>query len=1073
MQAKSLYATFIGINAYPQGALGGCVKDVLDIDLLLRDQCAQQAPGTVEYHPAYFLAPNATDLVRLGDHPAKINYDNPTFANITQKAFAHFDAARAGDICVLYYSGHGSQTAAPEDFSDRMMETLVCVDSRTNARDLVDKELAYLLWKAFSGKGVHALVVMDCCHSGNNTRSMKKLEDAVQFRFYPAGTGKVAFTEYLGYAEGFYTLKDGKLSFNIPPYVHFAACRGDEKAQETMSGGLFTSKLIEVLRAGGTASSYRNLMQNIAVTVRGRAERQSPVAFSQNDRDLDQQFLSSAIVPFKPVFEARYHARDKQWRLMGGAMHGILPSTVMWVGEKTEVPVSTVFPAYSILDEKAMQGFDTTATNIKALVLKRGQPAMKVKLATPIPHADSYPYFSITEEGAQYVAEEWEGGYILRGIDQQMPLFRREPDPAVFFSNVNKVGNWLAALELKNTDPALTAADLVFNWEVNGTPLTKQPGEDIVLPYVNDNYPTFRLNISLAPGSKITSCFVKALYLGSKYSIDGTLVRNDNNVLKPGGSIPLTFNYEGNTYDTIGVSIDEAYQYYGINEITDFLKIIVSNAEVNMDQYQQDSLPLDVPPTKRTRDLTPPGRAGKTVDQPLWSVFTFKLRCVGPKKEQVLRAGTVADFAAFTVEAPKGFSATARAITAEEQQGTRSIDTFGSVLTEETPFAPALHPMADSSIRMLELFPLDGSLEIKEGEPLIIRPTTATRSLDEEFIIPYAWDPRVEMYIPLGYTDDAGNVIIEQLPPPVTEAGTRSLGGSIKLFFKKLIRSKEANKLRIYERKNGNWEAVQTLQAGKAVLLIHGITGDTKYMEEVFRAKLDDKIKYLLTYDYENLSTSVKLTAEKLQAQLKGAGAANVELIIIAHSMGGLVVRWLTEQLKETDYIRKLILVGSPSAGSEMAALGVSAFAMLTQALNVTGPLKYAITGLSYLLKYLKLHPGETLNDLKPGSKVLTALAGSTIPTGVAYCIIGGDTSLLKDYTGDDTFLKKLKNNLLYPGLTQRLYEKEANDMAVTLTSMRAIPHLNGNGQEHVVPSNHLAYFQEKQCLQHILAQIQ
>lgn len=1129
MQTRTLYATFVGINAYPQGALSGCIKDVLDLDLLLREQCAQQGADVMSYRPAYFLAPNASDQLRISGYEAanqlQLTYKAPTFRSLTEEAFTHFSEAKPGDICLFYYSGHGSQTAAPEGLQEKMMETLVCVDSRTEARDLVDKELGYLLWKAFAGKGVHALVIMDCCHSGNNTRSAL-VNDDLRFRFWPADGNKVPLTSWIGHAEGFYVVKDGRISIKIPPYIHLAACRNDEKAQETMNGGLFTSKLTEVLRAGGTASSYRNLMQSVSVTVRGRAERQSPVAFSQEDANLDQQFLSSAVIPYKPSFEVRYHARDKEWRMSGGAMHGILPSAVMRIGER-DVPLAAVFPSWSVLDSAAMSGLDTTGIKEKAVVLQRGEPAMIIRLAESaaglqqVYDRHPYAYFRIAEEGALYEAELWGDNYILRGINHNMPLFQRQQDPAVFLEQVNKVGNWLAALELKNTSSALKADDFIFNWVIDGEPVVKQPGEEIRLSYKNNEHPVFSMNIALHPSSTIRSCYVKVLYLGSKYSIDGSLVRNDANELKPGMSIPLTFNYEGETYDSIGVSIDEAYQYYGINEITDFLKVIISDKEVNLDQYQQQGLPLDTPPGAGTRDIAPPGKAGKTVDQPNWSVFTFGIRCTGSKKEQELHEGSPADFAAFTVEAPPGFSARAAAVTADDQAGitrsafmgssgpTSSGASFGrhspdtehqlhfpdgnygqpsslfpgylpsdaaiwdGILTDDTPFARSIHPITDSSIRMLELFPLNNEpLTIPEGGQLIIRPATASRSTEEELVVPYGYDPRLDMYIPLGYADDQGNIYIEQLPPPISDERTRSLGGSIKLLFKKLIRSREVNRLRIYARRDNGWEETKTLQNGKAVLLIHGITGDTRYMAEAFKTAIGDQADLLLTYDYENLATPVSKTAEKLHTQLQAAGVQ--ELTIVAHSMGGLVARWLAEQVPGTGYVRRLVLVGSPCAGSEMAALGTAAFGMLTQALNLTGPVKYAITGLSWLLKQLKLHPGETLNELKPGSSLLQTLSTSKAPPGVEYRILGGDTSLLQHYNGDDPFLKRIlslaKDKVLYPGLTQRVYEKEPNDMAVTLSSMRAVPSANGEIKLQVVASNHLAYFREQDSLGQILS---
>ncbi|MRG48372.1 hypothetical protein GFS24_24865 [Chitinophaga sp. SYP-B3965] len=1115
MQQCTFYATFVGINAYPEGQLSGCIADVLELDLLLREQCAQQKDVT--YKPIYFLAPNAADETRLEEYPTKLDYKSPTFDNITKEAFAHFKGAKKGDICLFYYSGHGSQIEAPAVFHhskpDQQNETIVCVDSRDpaapNARDIIDKELAYLIWQAFQGKESHNLVIMDCCHSGNNTRSLMKLENEVKFRFIPSSRNKVPFESYIGFGDrAFYSEKDGDVTFKIPRYVHLASCRDDEKAQETMTGGLFTVKLMEALRAGGTAKSYRNLVQSLAITVGNRADKQSPVAFSQDDKDLDQQFLSTAIIPYKPTFEVR---GGRNWKMSGGFMHSLTVGTMVRVtdGDLTaDVAIQQVFPTNSILDPTAMGAFDPDTETAKAIVLKVPEPFMKVAGPKSLKDAYHHPYFSLLEEnapGAQYIIQSIDNAYLLFPINGTTPLFKRESDPATFLENVNKVGNWLNAVELKNIDTAFTKDDFIFDWEiiegeadVDAAKGVKKPqAEEITLHYKNKISPAFRLKISINPNAKFKDCFIKALYLDSTYGINADLIRDDNNQLEAGNGIPLSYTLGPDTFVTLPVILDEKYQLYNINEATDLLKIVVSDTKMNLDQYKQDTLELDDPnPSKRTRGLDL-SRAGKTVEQPKWSVFTFKIKCVGEQKEQTLKPGTVVDFAGFTVEAPAGLSARAYAVTADDQQ-----EAFEEVKTRSADVAPGFKPSANiwgetltdtpfAHIQALELFPEQAgdTLEIPAGKPLVIRPNaprTATRSLDdpdmEEIVVPYGYDSALQMYIPLGYADDKGNIYIEQLPP--ASAGqikpdlvnTRSLGSSVKLFFKKIFRPKQVNKLALYALKNKQWVEQNDMSAlsagGKAVLLVHGIIGDTRYMVEVFKehaAGLD----FILTYDYENLATPISTTAETLHKDLEAAGFGGagkpLELSIVAHSMGGLVSRWLIEKVPGVNYVKKLILVGSPCGGSEMAKLGVSAFGMLTQALNVTGPIKLAITGLARLLKHLKLNPGTTLQELSPGSQLLQELSLSNMANNVEYKLIGGNTDLLKDYNGDDFFLKRiaaaLKDKLLYPGLTTALYEKEPNDMAVTLKSMQAIHQLDANAQVQIVASNHLAYFREGESL--------
>src|SRR5688572_17966238 len=319
MEKRCLFASLIGINAYQQNALSGCIKDVLAVDLLLREQCNQQGKGKLQYEPKYFLAPTEADKKRIAAYAKeqklkKFPASLPTFKNISTEAFAHLKNAKDGDICVFYFSGHGSQAEAPEEFwhlnGTRQNETLVCLDSRdeSNAagRDLVDKELAFLLWDAIGQKKLHCLIIMDCCHSGNNTR---EIASDTRYRLLPASKTKIPFNKYIGFGNtNFYETRNGKANIKVARYVHLAAAMDAEKAQESSDGGLFTSKLVEVLRAGGTAKTYRELMRTVGTTVRSRNTQQNPVPFALVDDDLDLQFLGNGIVPYRPTFEVRYYS---------------------------------------------------------------------------------------------------------------------------------------------------------------------------------------------------------------------------------------------------------------------------------------------------------------------------------------------------------------------------------------------------------------------------------------------------------------------------------------------------------------------------------------------------------------------------------------------------------------------------------------------------------------------------------------------------------------------------------------------------------------------------------------------
>jgi pimeloyl-ACP methyl ester carboxylesterase len=427
---------------------------------------------------------------------------------------------------------------------------------------------------------------------------------------------------------------------------------------------------------------------------------------------------------------------------------------------------------------------------------------------------------------------------------------------------------------------------------------------------------------------------------------------------------------------------------------------------------------------------------------------------------------------------------------------------WGEAAATSPVFEAAPETASDNTITAIELFPSEGrELVLPAGKPLIISPKASpvtTRSVDsasEETIVPYGYDEDLQLFFPVGFTDNSGNIHIDFLPPATSgnfllseEEQERSLGGSVKLFFKKLIRRKSVNRLVLhrFSQENGWYEVtdepakMQAVLAGKpdskALLLVHGIIGDTSFMLECMK-EIADKSSFLLTFDYENLSADISDIASSLHELLSGAGLFEKdmpELVIIAHSMGGLVARWLVEQNKPARNISRLLMIGTPSGGSEAAKLVQSVFGLLTHALNTTGILKAAIAGLGFLLRRLKADPGNTLKELQTGSKTIEQLRKSIPNSSTIYKVIGGDTALLeKGYAGSDFFLKRLshvmKNKLVYPGLTYTVFGNEANDMAVTIKSMQDITDFDAGKHSFIAASNHSGYFTDKECRQYIV----
>ncbi len=81
------------------------------------------------------------------------------------------DETKAGDLRLVYYSGHGStvrNTASKERF--QLDQTIVPSDHyKGNVPDIRDKEISRILWKA-GKKGVKVIFIADSCHSGGLSR---------------------------------------------------------------------------------------------------------------------------------------------------------------------------------------------------------------------------------------------------------------------------------------------------------------------------------------------------------------------------------------------------------------------------------------------------------------------------------------------------------------------------------------------------------------------------------------------------------------------------------------------------------------------------------------------------------------------------------------------------------------------------------------------------------------------------------------------------------------------------------------------------------------------------------------
>ncbi|MEG4110176.1 caspase family protein [Microcoleus sp. S13_C5] len=173
-QTPNIYALLIGIDCYmpnglPNGSLyknlGGCVRDIDRVEAFLINE--RKVPKAQILKLTASVNPN--ELTKPVELPEKL----PTRQNMIDSFRKLGEMAAEGAQVYIHYSGHGGR--AKTVFTsikgeDEIDEGLVPTDIGTSeGQYLRDLELATLL-KELVDKKLTVTVVLDCCHSGGNTR---------------------------------------------------------------------------------------------------------------------------------------------------------------------------------------------------------------------------------------------------------------------------------------------------------------------------------------------------------------------------------------------------------------------------------------------------------------------------------------------------------------------------------------------------------------------------------------------------------------------------------------------------------------------------------------------------------------------------------------------------------------------------------------------------------------------------------------------------------------------------------------------------------------------------------------
>jgi pimeloyl-ACP methyl ester carboxylesterase len=563
---------------------------------------------------------------------------------------------------------------------------------------------------------------------------------------------------------------------------------------------------------------------------------------------------------------------------------------------------------------------------------------------------------------------------------------------------------------------------------------------------------------------------------------------------------------------SIRASVPQELWEQGIIEYQDILKLIVCTSEFDATLLEQDK--LDLPRQKYTRrslqkstlnrlmsrlqqrDLSADDEAEKYDD---WVTSQVVIKTIRPlETTPIPNSGNGVSLGAGVVlKAHPHLQANARLTNISPS--TRDVDNhhLPPLLRDGTISQPFVLTNARS------IGPGSNVLELRdvnsETIPTVTRETPLKLIVDTplapgEKVLPIAYDG--EFYLPLGvgYSRNGRTEIrLERLPESENQ-GERDLKGAFRIFFQKIASEKlglerlgleysyphlavanvALDESVSYEL---NTEKVKqrVKQAQKIVLFIHGITGETqsllpciqlaKFEVEAQEKSLAQAYDLILSFDYENLHTSIEENARLLKQRLEAVGLGEnhgKQLQIVAHSMGGLISRWFIEREGGNQIVNHLIMLGTPNGGSPWARVEDLAIMLITLGLNSLSTVALPVKILGSLVAAVE-SIDISLDQMRIGSDFIKSLAMSPDP-GIPYSIVAGDNSILSATIQKEKLqrlMQKLRNQSIDLAFFGQPNDTAASVKSITSVNSDRIP----QPQIHHVGSDHISYFSAQEGL--------
>lgn len=1076
---KTIHALLVGINEYDSRAninrLYGCINDLKKIKDLLINQykCADNQIVTLENSEAIREAVLKNFQGHLCDNK-----------NI-----------KKGDIVFFYFSGHGSYAPTAPEFEQfdgkKQEETLVCYDSRVpeeDCFDLSDKEIAVLLSRV--PEEVEIVVIVDACHSASITREViNETDKDLIARYLPKSVKPRNLSSYLLEHDNYY---ENLERFSIPTRQHIAlsACNRDQKAWEKFGQGVFTNQLLYTLEKGGYHQiSYRRLYEFTCFAVRTKVTNQTPQISVPNNFNVDKIFLQEHTLTDVPPFLVEY--RNGHWCLNHGAIYGLCTDSAAVEAMQVAIYQPNEKGKFEHLENVKVKAVKLKECHLESKSFEKEYAKQLAKLPECAPKSEKvrpvfmaeiisvptnlfiylngseteqtnfltylasintpYPFIDFVTKKAnlRYELVITPNELLIKNLETEQLIHGCEGTDfaavAYIVQKIAQIEEWERMLSLDNEVTKLDRSGVAVRF------LEESNNDFFYTPtiHLSTNQPQilFQIHARNLSGKNL---YIGLVHLSRQFGIESFYECGEL----------LATNTDWLTLDNqhvLGFGKDKA------PAVTDIFKVIVSTDPFNDYKFNKKGLLLgEVIAPQNYRDAI----RRKTILEPESDWFTHTITTHLTQQNQELKENTVSlKNNSISIKSPSKFRA--KLGLTSINASTKSVHPahYLSEVFKEQPYELINFATNDAKANyndqtIINLNEIENEAALAKN-PLIIEIDKSI--IQNEYILPITFDG--EHFIPFGTVQkaDNGNTIIHlhELPAvdqPYEQEQTRSARRALWFCLLKVTGNHtDAFRLKyiwkyeddapIYGNLSTSEIKEKVEKADSILLLIHGIIGNTHSMAKAVQPLFGaENYPLILTFDYENLHTEIEKIAEILDTELDkiGLGKHSSKTIdVVAHSMGGLVMRYLIERLRKGHLlVDKLLLFGTPNGGSNFSNLNKFrdiSLAVLTVAANTSKylmlpltPLLYAVNGGLGATKFIS----TTLKQMHPESTFIKGLSYNDQAANTKYFIIAGN---VQKYQPEGGWWYRLKEKMEVKKY-QWVYDQTPSDLIVSVPQITSLP---------------------------------